>query len=98
MRRDLQILAAIAVLAFAVRVYPAWQGVLGGPSVSYLETDAWYHVRLVENQVRNYPWRVTLDPYAAAGGEFVPIAPLYDTLTATAAVIVHGRHASTEAI
>ena len=48
-----------------VRVYPAWNGVFGATGVNFLETDAWYHVRLVENQVRNFPWRVTLDPYAA---------------------------------
>jgi dolichyl-diphosphooligosaccharide--protein glycosyltransferase len=48
--------------------------VLGGEEVNFVETDAWYHVRLVENQVRHFPWGVSVDPYAAAGGQFVPIA------------------------
>ncbi len=86
MRRELAAVALIAAAAFAVRLYPAWHGVFGGPDANFLETDAWYHVRLVENQVRNFPWRVTLDPYAAPGGQFVPIAPLYDTMTSTAVV------------
>ena len=54
MGRDLAALAAIVVVAFGVRVLPAWETVFGGESVNFLETDAWYHVRLVEYQVRNF--------------------------------------------
>ncbi len=95
MRRELFVLVAVAAVAFGVRVYPAWDAVFGGPAVNFLETDAWYHVRLTENQVRNYPWRVTVDPYAAVGGQFVAIAPLYDTITSTAVVLWRGRNADT---
>jgi dolichyl-diphosphooligosaccharide--protein glycosyltransferase len=94
LRRDWILIALITIAAFAVRVAPAWEAVFGGERVNFLETDSWYHVRLAENQVRNFPWRVTLDPYAAAGGQFVPIAPLFDTLTATAVVLMHGRGAT----
>jgi dolichyl-diphosphooligosaccharide--protein glycosyltransferase len=98
LRRDWILIALITTAAFFVRLYPAWDAVFGGARVNFLETDAWYHVRLAENQVRNYPWRVTLDPYAAPGGQFVPIAPLFDTITATAVVIVHGRAATPEQV
>jgi oligosaccharyl transferase (archaeosortase A-associated) len=98
MRRELILLIGIAAVALAVRIYPAYGTVFGGDEVNFVETDAWYHVRLVENQVRNYPWRVTVDPYAADGGQFVPIAPLYDTLTATAVVLLRGTSAATSAI
>lgn len=98
MGRDLAALAAIVVVAFGVRVLPAWETVFGGESVNFLETDAWYHVRLVESQVRNFPWRVTLDPYAAVGGQYVAIAPLFDTITAAIVVAWHGRGAETPAI
>lgn len=99
MRRDWILIAAMAAAAFVVRTYPAWNGVVGaGGRVNFLETDAWYHVRLVENQVHNFPWRVTLDPYAAVGGQFVPIAPLYDTITSMAVVALLGRDASTASI
>ncbi len=60
MRREVLAVALIAAAAFGDPLYPAWNGVFGGPTdVNFLETDAWYHVRLVENQVRNFPWRVT---------------------------------------
>jgi oligosaccharyl transferase (archaeosortase A-associated) len=98
MRREVLAAVLIAVAAFAIRLYPAWDGVFGGPTTNFLETDAWYHLRLIENQVRNFPWRMSTDPFAAADGQFVPIAPLYDTLTATAIVALYGRDADTAAI
>jgi oligosaccharyl transferase (archaeosortase A-associated) len=94
-RRDLVLLSLIVAAAFGIRTYPAWNSVFTERGVNFLETDAWYHVRLVEYQVRNYPWRVTADPYAAPGGQFVPIAPLFDTITATVVVVMHGRDATT---
>lgn len=94
-RRDLILLSLIAALALGVRTYPAWDSVFSPAGVSFLETDAWYHVRLIEHQVHNYPWRATLDPYASPDGQFVPIAPLFDTLSATAVVLLHGRRAET---
>ena len=98
MRREALAVVLIAAAALAIRLYPAWNGVFGGPTTNFLETDAWYHLRLIENQVRNFPWRVSIDPYAAPDGQFVPIAPLYDTLTSSAIVLVHGRDADARAI
>ena len=94
-RRDLVLVFLIAAAAFGIRTYPGWNNVFTESGVNFLETDAWYHVRLTEYQVRNYPWRVTNDPYAAPGGQFVPIAPLFDAITATVVVILHGRDATT---
>jgi dolichyl-phosphooligosaccharide-protein glycotransferase len=92
-RRELAYLGVIVAVAFGIRVYGPWNDVFDTGRVNFLENDAWYHVRLIENQVRNWPWRVTLDPYAASGGQFVPIAPLFDTLTASIAVVAYGRDA-----
>jgi oligosaccharyl transferase (archaeosortase A-associated) len=97
-RRDWAYLFVIVAAAFAVRVYAPWSTVFAGDRVDFLENDAWYHVRLIENQVRNWPWRVTLDPYAAPGGQFVPVAPFFDTITATVTVIAHGRDADASQI
>lgn len=95
---DLVWLAAILVVAAGLRVWAPWDDVLGTGRVNFLETDAWYHVRLVENQVRNFPHRVTLDPYASPGGQYVAVAPLLDTVIATAVVVTQGRHASVDYI
>jgi dolichyl-diphosphooligosaccharide--protein glycosyltransferase len=97
-RRDWFYLFVIVAVAFFVRIYAPWDTVFAGDRVDFLETDAWYHVRLIENQVRNWPWRVTLDPYAAPGGQFVPVAPFFDTITATLAFVAHGRDATTAQI
>ena len=97
-KTDLLWLAAILLIAAGLRVWAPWVDVLGSERVNFLETDAWYHVRLVENQVRNFPHRVTVDPYAAPDGQYVAVAPLLDTLTATTVVITRGRGASSQYI
>ena len=91
-------LAVILVVAAGLRVWAPWDDVLGSERVNFLETDAWYHVRLVESQVRNFPHRVTVDPYAAPDGQYVAVAPLLDTVIATTAFVTQGRDASTEYI
>lgn len=91
-------LAAILLIAAALRVWAPWDDVLGGERVNFLETDAWYHVRLAESQVRNFPHRVTEDPYAAPDGQYVAVAPLLDSVIATTAFIAGGKQASTESI
>lgn len=91
-------LAVILVVAAGLRVWAPWDDVLSGARVNFLETDAWYHVRLVESQVRNFPHRVTLDPYAAPDGQYVAVAPLLDTVIASAVFITQGRDASSRYI
>ena len=105
-KSDVWWLAAILIIAALIRVWAPWDDVLGPSTsldpgaarVNFLETDAWYHVRLVENHVRNFPHRVTTDPYAAPDGQYVAVAPLLDTITATAVVMTQGRGASVQYI
>ena len=82
------------LVAAGLRVWAPWDDVFGAARVNFLETDAWYHVRLVENQVRNFPHRVTVDPYAAPDGQYVAVAPLLDTIIATAVFVTQGRDAT----
>ena len=99
-------LAIILVVAAGLRVWAPWDDVLpstslstgGSARVNFLETDAWYHLRLAESQVRNFPHRVTVDPYAAPDGQYVAVAPLLDAVIATAAVVGGGRNASAQYI
>ena len=98
-------LLAILCVAAGLRVWAPWDDVFGSAGsfrttarVNFLENDSWYHVRLAENQVRNFPRRVTVDPYAAPNGQYVAVAPLLDTIIATAVVVTQGRGATTEYI
>jgi asparagine N-glycosylation enzyme membrane subunit Stt3 len=52
----------IVLVAAGLRLWAPWDDVFGPERVNFLETDAWYHVRLAESQVRNFPHRVTVDP------------------------------------
>jgi oligosaccharyl transferase (archaeosortase A-associated) len=92
---DLALLAVILLMAAVFRVWAPWDDVFSGTRVNFLETDAWYHARLAESQVRNYPHRVTVDPYAAPDGQYVAVAPLLDATTATVVFLTQGRNAST---
>jgi len=97
-RQDLWFVAAILTIAAALRLWAPWDDVLGGSRVNFLETDAWYHVRLAENQVRNFPHRVTVDPYASPNGQYVAVAPLLDIIVSTVVVLTQGTSASTQYI
>lgn len=94
---DLIWLAAVLIVAAGLRVWAPWDDVFGA-RVNFLETDAWYHVRLVQNQVVNFPHRVTVDPYAGPTGQYVAVAPLLDTIIATLVFISQGRDASADYI
>ena len=97
-RLDLWFVAAILTIAAALRLWAPWGDVLGGGRVNFLETDAWYHVRLAENQVHNFPHRVTVDPYASPNGQYVAVAPLLDVIVSTVVVLTQGTNASTQYI
>jgi len=91
--RDLLPVAAIIVVAAALRIAVPWSEVFGGSRINFLEGDAWYHVRLVENQVRNFPHAIHFDPYASPSGRAVAVAPLFDALISSAVFLTRGAHA-----
>ena len=97
-KSDVIMLAIILMVAAGLRVWAPWDDVLGSERVNFLETDAWYHVRLAESQVRNFPHRITVDPYAAPDGQYIAVAPLLDAIIATTAFVTQGRDASTDYI
>jgi len=80
-RDDLGWLIAIVVLALVIRIYLPWSLVYAGPHVNLLETDAWYHLRVIENLVSQFPFRLTTDPYVF-GAPFLKVPPLLDYLVA----------------
>ena len=73
------IVASLCVVAFTIRVVPGFDGVFQPGFVNFQETDAWYHVRVAENLVRHFPWRIMVDPYVFYGKVLdTPTAPFYD--------------------
>ncbi len=92
------LLAAVVVVALAIRVYEPWSLVFTPAHLNLLETDAWYHFRVIENLVAQFPHRLIVDPYAAPGGMYVPIAPLFDLLVAGAAWLAGFGHPSAAVI
>ena len=94
-RFDFVVLAVVVCVAAALRVWAPWDAVFGSSRTNFLETDSWYHVRIVENQVRNFPRHLTVDPYAAPNAQYVAVAPLFDTLISTVVFVTQGANATT---
>jgi oligosaccharyl transferase (archaeosortase A-associated) len=75
------LLAILCLLAFSIRVLPRFNLVFQPGFVNFQETDAWYHVRVAENLIRHFSWRMTIDPYAVFGQAPDTITPpFYDWL------------------
>ena len=84
-------LVAIAVVALAVRVAVSYRAVLGQDYVAFIESDAWYHMRLVDALIRQFPSRIWDDAYLLhPGGEAVNAGPLFDWIIAGAALLLGG--------
>jgi dolichyl-diphosphooligosaccharide--protein glycosyltransferase len=94
-RRLVELSPALAILAVAavLRIWGPWNEVFGGPRVNFLETDAWYHLRLIENQLRNFPHAIHFDPFVSPSGRAVAVAPLFDTLISAVVFFTRGSRA-----
>jgi len=61
--------------------------------VNLLETDAWYHLRVIENLASQFPHRLTADPFVF-GAPFLKVPPLLDYLVAGPAWLLGLGHPS----
>ncbi len=74
------------LLAFGLRVAPAYQTVFTPIGVCFQEFDAWFHVRVIHNLLAHFPRRSLYDPYALfPGGENVVTGPFWDYVVASVA-------------
>jgi asparagine N-glycosylation enzyme membrane subunit Stt3 len=87
-------LAVACALAFAIRSLP-FPAVFRPGFVNYQETDAWFHVRVMEHLARHFPFRLFVDPYGSIGdGQRVDTGPFFDWLGALVALPFPGsQHA-----
>ena len=72
------LLAGIVVVAFLGRTVFLFSAVFTVGGVNYQDTDAWYHMRLIENLTRHYPHRASLDPYLGVDTPVVSVPLLFD--------------------
>ena len=77
-------IAALSLLAFWLRVVPRFAQVFGtGEFVNFTETDAWWHVRVMEHMARNFPFRLKVDAFGRIdGGQSVDTGVFFDLLPA----------------
>jgi len=87
--------AALVAGAFLLRTALPWRGVFGGGITRFAEHDPWYHVRLIEYLIAQFPLPVKLDPYLAhPAGQLVTMAPGLDLLVAGLALLLGGGEPS----
>jgi dolichyl-phosphooligosaccharide-protein glycotransferase len=83
------ILVAIFGAALALRVVPMYQAVFGSSQINLQGVDGVYHLRLVENLLAHFPFRINFDPYTFFPyGQSVYFAPLFDLLAGLVAWVV----------
>jgi oligosaccharyl transferase (archaeosortase A-associated) len=78
-------LAVIVLAGFLLRTLFLVNRVFVGGDVIYQDNDALYHMRLIDNLVKNYPHRAVVDPYLGPGAPAVAVPPLFDLLVASVA-------------
>lgn len=93
-RKDLGWLSLIVGVTLAIRIYFPWPIVFAPSHIVLLESDAWYHLRVIENLAAHFPHRLTFDPFALPQGQFVQAPPLLDFLVAGVAWIAGWGRAS----
>ena len=81
-------LAALALLGFVVRTALLFDKVFVNGAVNYQDSDAWYHMRLIDNLARNFPHRSPVDPYLAADAPVVSVPLLFDLLVSGVAWVI----------
>ena len=83
------ILAVICGISVYLRVGIPYEKIFVGDWVWFRGTDAWYHMRLIENIVHNFPHVNSFDPYILyPGGGGGPGRPFFDWLVASIILLV----------
>ncbi len=82
------LLIVIVVAGFLARSLLLWRAVFTPAGVNYQDSDAWYHMRLIDNLARNFPHRANIDPYLGTPAPAVAVPLLFDLLVGVAALVI----------
>ena len=83
------ILAILCGISLYIRIALPYDQVFVNGSVWFRGTDAWYHMRLVDNLLQHFPHRIFFDPYTFyPHGVIVSWPPFFDWLVAGIAWLV----------
>jgi len=83
------LLILILALSFYIRAILPQGSVFIGDIVRFGGNDPWYHMRLVENTIHNFPHRIMFDPYTHFPyGNSLHFGPLFDQTIAFLALLV----------
>jgi len=83
------ILLILCGISLYIRIALPYDQVFVNGSVWFRGTDAWYHMRLVDNLLHHFPHRIFFDPYTFyPHGTTVPWPPFFDWLVAGVAWLV----------
>lgn len=77
------VLAVLFGVALYLRAYLPYDQIFTDGWIKFASVDAYYHMRLVDNLLHNFPHYLTFDPYTFyPNGTIVPWPPFFDWLLA----------------
>ena len=82
------VLALAILIAFAVRVIPAYNVVMTASGVNFQDNDSWYHMRSIHNVAGHFPHQSGFDPYAVFPGRQDSHSEPWDVFTAAVACLL----------
>jgi len=83
------VIALLVGISLFLRAYLPHDAVFDGDRVNFVGADSWYHMRLVDSLVHNFPHYTTFDPYLFyPSGSTWQYMPFFDLLIAASALLV----------
>jgi dolichyl-phosphooligosaccharide-protein glycotransferase len=74
------------LLAFGLRVFPAYHAVFAAHGISFEEPDAWFHMRNIHNLLAHFPRHSGFDPYGLyPRGANIVTGPFWDYIVGSIA-------------
>jgi len=94
------LLTIIFVIALYIRAVLPYKSVfLADGTIRFGGNDPWYHMRIVEYILHNYPHALTYDAFTHFPyGNFQPYGPLYDQAIAFTSIVLGLGHPSTDLV